>query len=128
MVRTVDPAAHAVRREAFLDAAQRLIQTKGYGLLSIQAVIDDVSASKGAFYHYFDSKAALLDGVVSRMVDAATASLEPALADPDRSALDKFDALFSGLASFKAERKDLLVEVMRVWLSDENAIVRDKFR
>jgi AcrR family transcriptional regulator len=128
MVRTVDPAAHAVRREAFLDAAQRLIQTKGYGLLSIQDVIDDVSASKGAFYHYFDSKAALLDGVVSRMVDAATASLEPALADPDRSALDKFDALFSGLASFKAERKDLLVEVMRVWLSDENAIVRDKFR
>ena len=49
MVRTVDPAAHAVRREAFLDAAQRLIQTKGYGLLSIQDVIDDVSASKGAF-------------------------------------------------------------------------------
>ena len=49
--------------EAFLDAGQRLIATKGYAQLSIQDVIDELSSSKGAFYHYFDSKAALLDGV-----------------------------------------------------------------
>jgi AcrR family transcriptional regulator len=128
MARTVDPVAHAVRREAFLDAGQRLIQTKGYTQLSIQDVIEELSASKGAFYHYFDSKAALLEGVVSRMVDGATASLAPAVADPDRSALEKFDAVFSGLASFKAERKDFILALMRVWLSDDNAIVREKFR
>jgi AcrR family transcriptional regulator len=128
MARTVDPVVHAVRRDAFLDAAQGLIQTKGYALLSIQDILDELSVSKGAFYHYFDSKAALLEGVVSRMVDAATASLAPAVADPDRSALEKFDAVFSGLASFKAERKELILELMRVWLSDENVIVREKFR
>jgi AcrR family transcriptional regulator len=128
MARTLDPVAHAVRREAFLDAGQRLIQTKGYSQLSIQDVIDELEASKGAFYHYFDSKASLLEGVVSRMVDAATAALAPAVADPDRSALEKFDAVFSGLASFKADRRDLILELMRVWLSDDNAIVREKFR
>jgi len=128
LARTVDPVAHGVRRDAFLDTAQRLIQTKGYGMLSIQDVLDELSVSKGAFYHYFDSKAALLEGVISRMVDAAAASLEPALADPHRSALEKFDAVFSGIASFKAERKELILALMRVWLSDENAIVREKFR
>jgi AcrR family transcriptional regulator len=128
MARTLDPVAHAVRREAFLDAGARLIRTKGYTQLSIQDVIDELSSSKGAFYHYFDSKAALLDGVVSRMVDAATASLAPAVADPDRSALEKFDAVFSGLASFKADRRELILELMRVWLSDDNAVVREKFR
>jgi AcrR family transcriptional regulator len=128
MARTVDPVAHAVRRDAFLDAAQRLIQTKGYALLSIQDVIDEISASKGAFYHYFDSKAALLEGVVSRMVDASTASLAPVVADPGRSALAKFDAVFAGLASFKAERKDFILALLRVWLSDDNATVREKFR
>jgi AcrR family transcriptional regulator len=128
MVRTVDPVAHAVRRDAFLDAAQRLIQTKGYAQLSIQDLLDDLSTSKGAFYHYFDSKAALLEGVVERMVDAATAALAPAVADPDRSALDKFAALFGGLASFKADRKDLILALMRVWLSDDNVIMREKFR
>jgi AcrR family transcriptional regulator len=128
MARTLDPVAHAVRREAFLDAGQRLIATKGYAQLSIQDVLDELSSSKGAFYHYFDSKAALLEGVVSRMVDAATASLAPAVADPDRSALEKFDAVFSGLASFKAERKELILALIRVWLSDDNAVVREHFR
>lgn len=128
MARTLDPVAHAVRREAFVDAGQRLIATKGYAQLSIQDVLDELSSSKGAFYHYFDSKAALLDGVVSRMVEAATASLAPAVADPDRSALDKFDAVFSGLASFKAERRELILGLMRVWLSDDNAVVREHFR
>lgn len=128
MARTLDPVAHAVRRDAFLDAAQRVMTTKGYAQLSIQDVIDELSSSKGAFYHYFDSKAALLEGVVSRMVEAATASLAPAVADPDRSALEKFDAVFSGLASFKAERKELILALMRVWLSDDNAVVREHFR
>ena len=62
MARTLDPAAHAVKRDTFLDAAQRLIKTKGYEALSVQDVLAAVGTSKGAFYHYFDSKAALLDG------------------------------------------------------------------
>jgi AcrR family transcriptional regulator len=128
MARTLDPVAHAVRREAFLDAGQRLIATKGYAQLSIQDVLDELSSSKGAFYHYFDSKAALLDGVVSRMVEAATEYLAPAVADPDRSAPEKVEAVFSGLASFKGERKDLILELVRVWLSDDNAIVREHVR
>jgi AcrR family transcriptional regulator len=128
MARTLDPVAHAVRRDAFLDVAQRLIATKGYTQLSIQDVLDELGSSKGAFYHYFDSKAALLDGVVSRMVEAATAALVPAVADPGRSALDKLNAVFSGLASFKADRRELILELMRVWLSDDNAVVREHVR
>jgi AcrR family transcriptional regulator len=128
MARTLDPVAHAVRRDAFLDVAQRLIATKGYTQLSIQDVLDELGASKGAFYHYFDSKAALLDGVVSRMVEASMAELAPAVADPGRSAMDKLNAVFTGLASFKADRRELILELMRVWRSDDNAVVREHFR
>jgi hypothetical protein len=56
------------------------------------------------------------------------AALAPAVADPDRSALDKLNAVFSGLASFKADRRELVLELMRVWLSDDNAVVREHFR
>ena len=62
MARTLDPAAHALRRDEFVDAAQRLIQSRGYEQMSIQDVLDELGASKGAFYHYFDSKEGLLDG------------------------------------------------------------------
>ena len=128
MARTLDPAAHAVRRDTFLDAAQRLIQAKGYEQMSVQDVLAEVGTSKGAFYHYFDSKAALLEGVIDRMVVVATASLQPLLDDPERTALEKFNGMFQGLASWKTQRRDLLIAVLETWLSDDNAIVREKFR
>jgi len=128
LARTLDPDAHAIKRETFLDAAQRLIQVKGYEQASIQDVLTEAKTSKGAFYHYFDSKAALLDGVVARMVDAALLSVEPVVENPDLPATDKLRALFAGIAAWKTARKELLIALMEVWLSDHNAIVREKFR
>jgi AcrR family transcriptional regulator len=128
MARTLNPAVHAVRRDTFLDAAQRLIQTKGYEGMSVQDVLAEAGTSKGAFYHYFDSKAALLEGVIDRMVVGATAYVAPLLDDPGLSATAKFRAMFAGIASFKTERRELLMGLMQTWLSDDNAIVREKFR
>jgi AcrR family transcriptional regulator len=128
LARTLDPALHAVKRDAFLDAAQRLIERKGYEAMSLQEVLEDVSTSKGAFYHYFDSKADLLDGVVERMVDAALLSVEPIVEDPDLPATTKLRAFFAGIAAYKTERKELVLGLLETWLSDHNAVVREKFR
>jgi AcrR family transcriptional regulator len=128
VARTVNPTLHSVRRDAFLDAAQRLIQTKGYEAMSVQDLLDDLEASKGAFYHYFDSKQALLEAVIERFADAAMAGLAPVLADPELLALRKLDSVFAGIARFKAERKELVLAIIKVWSSDGNAIVREKLR
>ena len=128
MARTLDPEAHAIKRDTFLDAAQRLIQLKGYEQASIQDILREADTSKGAFYHYFDSKGALLDGVVARMVDAALLSVQPAVDDSALPALDKLHALFAGIAAWKTARKELLIGLMEVWLSDHNALFREKFR
>jgi AcrR family transcriptional regulator len=128
VARTLNPTAHAVRRDVFVDAAQRLIVTQGYEQFSVQDVLGLSEASKGAFYHYFDSKDALVDEVVNRMADQATIVLEPVLADPALTATEKLERLFNGMASFKAERKDLVLGILRVWESDDNAVVREKLR
>ena len=128
MGRTVNATVYAIRREALVDAAQRLIQAKGYQQMSIQDLLDELDASRGAFYHYFDSKAALLDAVVARMVEDGTAAVGPVVADPGLSATDKLVGLFSGIAAWKTERMELLLAVLRVWRSDGNAIVRERFR
>jgi AcrR family transcriptional regulator len=128
MARTRDPEVHALKRDAFIDAAQRLIATKGYEGMSIQDVLGEVGASRGAFYHYFDSKLALLDAVVERMVEDATAAVRPLVDDPGLTATEKLQGLFSGIATWKTERRELMLAVLRVWLSDGNAIVRERFR
>ncbi len=128
MARTVNPTLYTVRREAFLDVAQRLIQTKGYEAMSIQDLLDELEASKGAFYHYFDSKQALLEAVVERFANGAMASLAPVLNDPALPALTKLERVLAGIATLKAEQKDLMLAIIEVWDSDGNAIVREKVR
>ena len=117
-----------VRRDAFLDAAQRLIQTKGYEQMSIQDVLDALETSRGAFYHYFDSKLALLEAVVERFADKAMAAYTPILADPQLPALRKLEKVLGSIARFKAEQKDLMVALIDVMNSDSNALFREKLR
>jgi AcrR family transcriptional regulator len=128
MARTVNATLHTVRREAFLEVAQRLIQTKGYEAMSIQDVLNELEASKGAFYHYFDSKVALLEAVIERLADTGLATVAPILGDPDLPAIRKLEKVFAGIARFKAEQKELVLAIMEVWKSDGNAVVREKLR
>jgi len=128
MARTVNATLHTVRRDAFLDVAQRLVQAKGYEAMSIQDVLDELEASKGAFYHYFESKQALLEAVVERFADVAIAELAPLLHDPKLPALRKLERFFAGIARRKAEQKELVLAIIEIWNSDGNAIVREKLR
>jgi AcrR family transcriptional regulator len=128
MARTVDREAHAVKRDAFIDAALALIQTKGYAALSINDVLDAIGASKGAFYHYFGSKQALLEAAVDRTAAAAALALRSIVDDPDLSATAKLECLFAAGAQFKADRRDLVIAVLEAWRSDENALFREKYR
>src|SRR5437660_7079635 len=128
MARTLNAAVHTVRKEAFVDVAQRLMQTKGYEQMSVQDVLDDLGASRGAFYHYFDSKQALLEAVVDRMVDGGLGAVSPIVDDPNLSALRKFEGVFAGIQGFKAAIKPLILAMIEVWLSDDNALMREKFR
>ena len=128
MARTLDLEAHSLRRDAFIDVAQRLIQTKGYEQSSIQDVLDELGASKGAFYHYFDSKSVLLEAVIEQMTDAALAVMAPIVDDPDLPGLGKLQAIFTTLAQWKGERKQFVIELLRVWMSDDNTVVREHFR
>lgn len=129
MARTMKAAAaQAVRREAFVDVAMQLIQANGYEQMSVQDVLEELGASKGAFYHYFDSKRALLLAVVERMTDVALAALAPMLQDPELRAVEKLDGFFRGIAAWKGERRDLVLGAIQTWASDDNVIVREKTR
>jgi AcrR family transcriptional regulator len=128
VARTVNTEVRTVRRDAFIDAAMRLIHSSGYEKMTLQDVLDTTEASRGAFYHYFDSKDALLDSVLWRMTDAVLASVAAVIDDPAVPALEKIDRLFSGIAHWKNQRKELVVGVLDVWYSDVNAIVRERFR
>ena len=128
MPRIVKEEEYAGKRNAILDVAQRLIYTKGYEQMTIQDMLDDLQISKGAFYHYFDSKQAVLEAVVERMGEEALQLLRPIVHDPALPALDKLQRYLATANRWKIGQKAFFLALLRVWFTDDNAIVRQKLR
>jgi AcrR family transcriptional regulator len=126
MVRTVNEEAYAQRRNAILDAAGRAVITKGYEQMAIADMLSELQISSGAFYHYFDSKPALLFALVERMGDEIEQVVLPIVHDPEPGALEKLQRFFAALDQWKFAHKRLLLAYLPVWYGDENAIVRHK--
>lgn len=126
MARTIKLEEFASKRREILDAAQRLVLTKGYEQMSIQDILDDVRISSGAFHHYFDSRRALLEAFIERIKQEAEKPLLPIIHDPSLSAIEKLQGFFDTLDRLRSAHKADVVKLMRVWYTDDNAIVRQK--
>jgi len=116
----------AERRSDILESAQRFTITKGFEQMTIQDILDDLQISKGAFYHYFASKQALLDALIDLYLDQSMQIILPIVEDPNLTALEKFERLFSVVARWKLAQKPFMLALLRVWYLDENTLVRQK--
>jgi AcrR family transcriptional regulator len=126
MTRSVKAHEYAEKRNAILDVAQRYITTKGYEQMTTQDILEALQISRGAFYHYFDSKQALLMALVERIGEQAEQLVLPIVPDREMLAQDKLLRFFAVLDQKKRENLDLLFAFMRVWYADENALFRQK--
>src|ERR1700694_3174163 len=124
MVRIVKEHEYTAKRNAILDAAQRAVATKGYERMAIADILGELQISSGAFYHYFDSKSALLLALVERIGDQIEQLVLPIVHDRELGALDKLQRFFATLDHWKLAHKRLVFAYLRVWYADENAIVR----
>ena len=127
MARILKEEEHTAKRNEILDAAFQLVYSKGYDKMTIQDLLDQLQISKGAFYHYFDSKVDVLEAVIERM---AAEQVEPIflsiVQDPNLSALEKLHHYFDMSTRWKTSKKAFVMELVKVWYSDENALARQK--
>jgi len=126
MPRVVKEEDYAARRKEILDVARQLVYTKGYEGMSIQDILDALKISKGAFYHYFDSKQALMDGLIDGMLDDAEQVLRPIVEAKDLSAVEKLRLYFNTAGRWKVAQKAFMLNLFRVWHADANALMRQK--
>ncbi len=127
MVRTLKKEEHASKRNEILDVALRLVYSKGYDKMTIQDILDQLQISKGAFYHYFESKADVLEALVERMVTEQVKShMISIVRDPQLTAIEKLQRYFDTAVQWKTSQKEFILELTRVWYSDENALARQK--
>lgn len=128
MVRTVNEQEYTQRRNAILDATSKLLLSRGYEQMTILDIVEELQISKGAFYHYFDSKQAAFSALLERMGQELDQHLSPLVEDSALPALEKLQRFFDALAGWKQERLSVLLAVTRVWYSDDNTFVRSHLR
>jgi AcrR family transcriptional regulator len=124
VARKVNVAEHAARRDEILDAAQRLILSTGYERLTVHDILDDLQISKGAFYHYFDSKPAVIEALTTRLVSESERALAAIVEDPGMGALEKLRGFFGQIIRWKSERQNLFVAMLPVWYAPDNLAFR----
>jgi TetR/AcrR family transcriptional repressor of nem operon len=132
-------------RDRILDAAHRHVLDHGYAASSLDRILEDAGVTKGAFFHHFDSKAALAEALARRYAAAETAHLDALFAraaalapDPLSRVLlvvgllaEAVEAMAPGdpgclLASYCYE-KDLLTPEVRGILAESVAAWRTRF-
>ncbi|HEX2922619.1 MAG TPA: TetR/AcrR family transcriptional regulator [Chloroflexota bacterium] len=119
---------HAVRQREILDTAQRLVYSKGYEQMTVQDILDTLQIAKGTFFHYFNSKQALLEALVDRMMEEMDQVIAPVMHDPNLSAIERLQSFFATTARWKVTQKVFLLQLLHVWYADHNAILRQKVR
>jgi AcrR family transcriptional regulator len=107
-------------------AAWQLFSSSGYDATPVEAIIDAVGLSKGAFYYYFNGKEDVLDAVVERMVDEMALEIEGIPQLEDLTSMQKMNRFMEAISGWKLSHLDIISEAVKVIYRDENAIIRYK--
>ncbi len=124
MARTVKEEEYNMKRMKILDAALSLIYSKGYEQMSIQDILDALEISRGALYHYFTSKKAILEALVESIGIRAAKATAHILQDSRLTAIGQLRAYFVDSNRLKAMNREYVVNMVRKGYTDENALFR----
>ena len=116
------------RRSELIAAAQQLFYTKGYASTSVNDIVKEVGVAKGTFYYYFDSKTAVLEAMTMGMSVQIQAIFHDIVADETLDALSKWKRAMQVTGSWKLERKEEIIALLRMQMRDENILLRHKLQ
>ncbi|MDR8393295.1 TetR/AcrR family transcriptional regulator [Aliifodinibius sp. S!AR15-10] len=94
-------------RTKIMDAAQSIILDHGFGGTTVDAIIEQAGVSKGAFFHYFSSKAELGKMLVQRYADEDAEHLEQTLVKAEGLSDDPLQQMLIFVKLFEQEIKSL---------------------
>lgn len=81
-------------RTTLLQAAELIFAHKGFSGVGINEVLSSVGVPKGSFYHYFPSKDAFGEAVLTRYYEQYLAEMDRILSDPARNWAQRVLAYF----------------------------------
>lgn len=100
-----DPEEHQATKNRLVRRALELWTEHGYGAVSLEKILVQEGIPKGSFYHWFDSKSAFGEAVLTAYDDYFRAKLDRHLASDGASHLAKLAAFVEDAASGMAHHR-----------------------
>ena len=113
------------RRGRILECAERLFDQKGYENTSIQDILDELKCSKGGFYHYFDSKLALLEALTAQRTLTERSELTRAVSACEGDAVERLNLLFARGLPWREDNMDFAGLILRVGYAQGSLQIRE---
>ena len=117
-----------LKRAQILDAAEKLFFEKGYDRTSVQDILDALGMSKGGFYHYFDTKEAVLQSVSERRAEHRFEGLPSLLYGMRRGPVERLNLLLGMANLFEPEDMRFASLMLRLCYVEGDASMRDHHR
>ena len=117
-----------LRKDAILKTAQQLFFEKGFAETSIQDILNALSISKGGFYHYFESKNALLEEICQENCAREIERIRLELFSGKFKPAQKLNLLLGAMILFNREDPRYAALVLKVSYIDGDVHFRDQLR
>lgn len=88
-------------RERILDAAESLVLVHGFNATTLESILSAAHASKGAFFHHFESKEALGEAMIDRYAERDRQVLEEFMSAAEEEADDPGQQVVAFLRRFE---------------------------
>lgn len=92
------------RKSQIMQIALQLFAVKGYDNTTVNNIIDEAGISKGGFYHHYNSKEELLEGIVQMLIGDMVVIFEEIDARDDLTALEKTNEYITRVNAYKGDK------------------------
>jgi TetR/AcrR family transcriptional regulator, transcriptional repressor for nem operon len=101
------PRDGTATRDRILDSAQRIVLERGFSATSVDAVLAEAGATKGAFFHHFPSKNDLGRALLERYAAADERMLDDVMAAAEAESDDPGEQIVAFVRHFEQASEEL---------------------
>jgi AcrR family transcriptional regulator len=114
------------RKHEFMMTAFELFYKKGYENTTINDIIDELGLTKGAFYHYFESKEDVIVAIARDFTDRVVQIIKKIFARTNLSAVEKMNMAFEAINEYKIKEGEWRHKFKASIESEENLKLQRK--
>ncbi|QQO07981.1 TetR/AcrR family transcriptional regulator [Breznakiella homolactica] len=111
-----------------LTAAELLFYQQGYEQTSIQQIAEQAGLTKGAVYHHFDSKEALLQRMADDHYNTLLEAVLPIMADKTKSCFSRIAAIIQTTRNIGLRKSSFVSEYFQVRQNSNSGTLKERLR